>query len=190
MVAAELLNPGIERTVTVTVTQYEYPGGPSYQTQVQRTFSPSGDGITNGIVVVGQVTLPVKDIAPDNTQGYFTVFITDNESSSGGIIEDLWLDCLFLDTVGQTVIVSEARAGAYIAYYLDAPGTNSDIGRILGTNSDRTAAISVMDQCLAISGGPLTLYPAGDNMLLAYAVEGSPQLALSYVDAWFLDRLS
>ena len=61
-------NPTASRTITVTVTQAEYAGGPSYTTSVSTTVTPS-TGVTNGLVVVGELTLPYKDLAPDNQSG-------------------------------------------------------------------------------------------------------------------------
>ena len=91
-------NPTASRTITVTVTQVEYAGGPSYTTWVSTTITPS-TGVTNGLVVAGELTLPYKDLAPDNQSGYFTVSITDTNGS------DRFMDLLLLDTTGQTVVL-------------------------------------------------------------------------------------
>jgi Putative Ig domain len=177
------------RTVQVTVNQYEASGGRSYQVSRSRTFIPDGDGaaqqpVVNGIVEIGELTLPPKDVALDNTAGFYTVQILDDNAS------DLWLDIMLCDTQGQLVILSDSRPNANLIYYLDEPATNRDIGRILATNTDRTAAVSVMDRCERISGGPLTVYPATSNSLLAYSVEGAPELRLEYIPRWLKDRTS
>jgi hypothetical protein len=169
------------RTLTLAVKQYEYAGGPSYTTSVSRTFTPSTD-IINGIVVLGELTLPLKDVAPDNLAGLYTVTLTDTNTS------DTFLDCLFLDTLGQTAVINIAASGAYVSYFLDEPDPTTDIGRVMGSVFDRDAAISVMDNTL-VSGGPLFLQP-GDNLMLVYAVEGAPALSVSYSPRWWLDRLS
>ena len=86
-------NGSSARTITVTVTQYEYPGGPSYTvTTLPVTITPSQ--IINGIVTAGVLTLPVKQVAPDNAGGYYSVSVTDTNTN------DRFYDCLFLDTMG------------------------------------------------------------------------------------------
>jgi hypothetical protein len=181
--------PGVPRTLTVSVRQYEYPGGPHATANVSRTFTPGDDDPSGqGILPVGEVTLPIRDIDPGNTSAYYTIMIFENAS---GVTppSDLYLDVLFLDTQGQTVIVSDVVDNAYQTYYIDAPASNRDLGRIMGTNLDRTQAVSVMDQCVAISGGPLTLYP-GDNVIMVYACEGCPQIGVTYYPSWYLERIS
>lgn len=166
------------RTVTLTVHQYEYAGGPSYTQSLIRTFTPNTD-IRNGIVSMGELTLPGKDVAPDNTTGFYTVSILDSNGS------DRFLDVLILDTQGQTVIWSGTTG--YTNVYVDEPPTDRDLGRVLGTMFDRNSAISVLDQC-NVSGGPLTVYP-GDNILLLYCIEGAPAAVASYSPRWQNDRL-
>ena len=58
---------------------------------------------------------------------------------------------------------------------------------MLGSQGGRPEAISVSDVAL-LSGGPLVLDP-GFNILLAYAVEGAPWVAVSYWPSFYLDRL-
>ena len=181
--------PAVPRTLTVSIRQYEYTGGPHATAQVARTFTPvTDDPSQNGILPIGEVTLPIKDVDPGNTSAFYTITI---DETSSGLTQpnDLFLDVMFLDTQGQTVIISDAVDNAYQTYYLDAPASNRDLGRIMGSNVDRTQAVSVMDQCVAISGGPLALYP-GDNVILAYACEGAPQLGITYFPAWYLERTS
>jgi hypothetical protein len=162
------------------VKQYEYVGGPSVSSTASRTLIPSNDS-SNGMIDIGVLTLPYRSMAKDNTTAYFTVGITSTNTS------DRFLDVLFLDTTGQTVIIS--TPSDYVNFYVDAPTSDRDIGRILGSAFDRNEAVSVTDSALAISGGPLTVDP-GDNVLLAYCVEGAPALAVTYYAAWFIDRLS
>lgn len=173
-------SPSDSRTVTVTVYETEYTGGPSSSQSVSRTFTPSTD-IDNGIAVIGELTIPSKDVAPDNTSMFHTAGITDTDTS------DEYLDILFLDTQGQTVIVNETNGG-YATYYLDEPSSDRDIGRVMGSTYGRPQAVSVLDSAF-VSGGPLTVDP-GDNALFCYAVEGAPALIASYSPRWFIDRLS
>lgn len=172
-------NPSQPRTVKITVWQTEFAGGPSSSVSVSRTFTPATD-ISNGIAVIGELTLPDRDIPPDNTSMVHTVGITDDNQS------DQFLDVLFLDTTGQTVIINETQG--YSTYYIDEPASDRDLGRILGTTLDRTSAISVLDSTF-VSGGPLTCDP-GDALLFVYSVEGSPNLVASYSPRWFVDRLA
>lgn len=167
------------RTVTVTINQYEYAGGPSYSQSLIRTLTPSTD-VVNGIVNMGELTLPYKDVSPDNTTGFYTVTVTSTQTT------DRFLDCLFLDTQGQTVVIS-ASAG-YPNMWIDEPTTSRDVGRVLGSAFDRASSISILDQC-NLSGGPLTVYP-GDNTLLLYCIEGAPAAVASYSPRWQNDRLS
>ena len=170
------------RTLTVTVTQYEYAGGPGYSTStIPVTLSPSQ--VTNGIVTAGVLTLPLKAVAPDNTGGYYTCSVTDTNTS------DRFFDCLFLDTMGQTVVINQPTQ-SYITYYIDAPDPNVSIGRIMGSSSGRANAISVMDNTPYISGGPLYVEPAdGDNQLFVYCADAAaPAVSLSYYATYYFDR--
>ncbi len=170
------------RTLFVTVTQYEYAGGPSYPlSTLPVTFTPSQ--ITNGIVTAGVLTLPPKAVATDNTRGYYSVSVTDTNTS------DRFFDCLFLDTMGQTVIINEPSTG-YVNYYIDAPVPNLDLGLILGSNGGRPNAISAFDACQAISGGTMSIEPADcENMLFAYSADAlAPSISVSYYPRYFFDR--
>jgi hypothetical protein len=170
------------RTITVTVTQYEYAGGASYSVStLPVTVSPSQ--VANGIIVAGVLTLPVKAVAPDNLGGYYTVSVTDSQTA------DRFYDALFLDTMGQTVAINRA-SGGYVTYYVDAPDPNVSLGRIMGSQLGRPDAISVMDSCQAISGGSMYVEPAdGDNMLFVYSADASaPNTSLAYWPSYFFDR--
>jgi hypothetical protein len=171
------------RTVTVTVTQYEYAGGPGYSVSTLPVVVAPNQ-VTNGILTAGVLTLPVKAVAPDNLGGYYTVSVTDSQTS------DRFLDCIFLDTQGQTVVINEPTSG-YVTYFLDAPDPNVSLGRIMGSQLGRPDAISVMDNTPYISGGPLFVEPAdGDNLLFCYSADASaPNVSLSYFPAFYFDRI-
>ena len=180
LIASSLSGSG-NRTVYVTVTQYEYAGGPSYSVStLPVTVTPSQ--VTNGILTAGVLTLPVKAVAADNAGGYYSVSVTDTNTS------DRFYDCIFLDTMGQTVVISESGSG-YVTYYLDAPDPNLDLGLIMGSSSGRPNAISVFDAC-TISGGAMAIEPAdGENTLFAYSADAqAPAISLAYFPAWFFDR--
>jgi hypothetical protein len=181
LIASSLSGSG-NRTIFVTVTQYEYAGGPSYTlSTLPVTLTPSQ--VTNGIITAGVLTLPPKAVATDNTRGYYSVSVTDTQTS------DRFFDCLFLDTMGQTVIINEPSL-SYINYYVDAPVPNLDLGLILGSNGGRPNAISVFDACTAISGGTMTIEPAdSENLLFTYSADGvAPSISVSYHPRYFFDR--
>lgn len=170
------------RTVYVTVTQYEAAGGAGYtRSTLPVTFTPSQ--VTNGILRAGVITLPVKAVAPDNLDGYYTVRVTDSN------ISDRYLDCIFLDTMGQTVVVNEPASG-YVTYYIDAPDPNVNLGRIMGSQGGRGEAIGVFDAC-TLSGPSLHVEPAdGDNLLFVYCADASvPNVSLSYFPCFYFDRV-
>jgi len=190
LIASSWNNPTASRNVTVTVKQYEAPGGSSYSVStVPVTVSPGvasiigpGNQVNNGILIAGVLTLPVKAVAGDNTAGYYTVSVTDTNTS------DRFYDVLMLDVAGQSVIINEASGSGYVQYYLDEPTPLFDLGLHMGSQSGRPQAISVMDACQAISGGPLTI-PPNDCMLLTYSADASaPAIGLSYYSRWWYDR--
>ena len=174
-------SPSSPRTISVTVKQYEVAGGASWSTSTDTlTITPSTQ-VTNGLVDAGNLTLPGKAVAKDNAAGYYTVQITDSNTS------DTVNDLLILDNNGQTVLVSESGSG-YITYYIDEPDPRYDLGLHLGSQNGRPQAVSVTDAIPTLSGGPLTLEP-GDNKLLAWSAAGAPALAISYFPRWFQERL-
>jgi hypothetical protein len=175
---------GSARTITVSVNQYEYPGGPRYTVQATRAVTPATD-IVNGIVNLGEVTLPIKDYAAHNDQSYFTVSIQDSDQG------DSFQDVIFLDTTGQTAIINIAPGtpgyNQYVSYYLDEPTADRDLGFVGASTQGRQHQVSVFDYAL-LSGGPLYITP-GDNILLAYSPAGAPNIGVTFSPRWFLDRI-
>jgi len=174
-------SPTAARQLILTVYQYEYANGPVWTAQLTRSMTPATD-ITNGLIVMGELTLPVKDMDPSNTSAYYAVSVNDTNQN------DQYLDVLFLDTQGQTVIINIPPGNPYTSFFVDEPTSDRDLGRIMGSNLDRSQAISVLDSCI-ISGGPLYLLP-GDNTLLAYSPTGAPNLGAQFLPRWFSDRIS
>jgi len=132
-------------------------------------------------VVIADLTLPHWDVPPDASSGNYTVIIDDDN------LADVWSDLMFIDTAGTLVCIDDDIPGAYSEFFIDEPPPVRDLGRILGTSSTRAAAISVLDKCLAVSGGPLSVYP-GDNQILAWSRQGAPQLSVSYIPRFFTAR--
>lgn len=180
LIAASLSGSG-QRTITVSVNQYEYAGGPKYTvTTLPITITPAQ--VVNGIITAGVLTLPLKAVAPDNTQGYYTVTPEDSNSA------DRFYDCIFLDTMGSSVVINEPSSG-YINYYIDIPDPNLSLGRIMGSQNGRPAAISVMDNSV-ISGPAMAVEPAdGDNQLFAYSADAvAPSIYGAFWPSWYFDR--
>jgi hypothetical protein len=174
---------GTLRTITVTVKQYEFPGGPSYSTSTV-PISIAPNQVLNGLVTAGVLTLPLKAVAADNMTGYYTVTVTDSQTA------DRFTDCIFLDTMGQT-LVSNLAAG-YVTYWSDGPNPDVDLGYLLGSQTDRSAAISVVTGDTVLTGGPLHVEPAeGDNQLFVFSADAlAPNVALAYYPAWYFDRIT
>jgi hypothetical protein len=171
------------RQITVTINQYEYPGGPRYSVQVSRAVTPSND-ITNGVCSLGDVTLPVKDYAAFNDQSYFTVSINDTDTT------DRFMDVLFLDSLGQTAIINidpgNPGYGAYVNYFIDEATPDRDLGFVGASFQDRQHSVSVLDSA-QIAGGPFYV-GAGDNLFFVWSSSGAPNLAVQYAPRWYLDR--
>jgi hypothetical protein len=190
LVASSFNSPANSRTITVTITQNEYAGGATYTTTAAVTVSPSvasltgpGNQVNNNVLIVGTVTLPVKALPGDNTSAFFQVSVTDTNTS------DRFLDCLLLDTQGQTLIINEPTAG-YINYYLDEPTPLFDLGLYLGSQLGRPNAVSVSDAIQAVSGGPFTLDPR-ECLLFAYSGDGgAPSIGVTYYDRYFFDHIA
>ena len=182
--AASWNTSGNSRRISVTINQYEYPGGPGVSIQATRTLTPATD-IVNGYVSMGEVTLPIKQIADSNTDGYYTVSIHDTNQS------DSFQDLMFLDTQGATCLVNIAPGTAgdsqYSNYYYDEPGLDTDLGKLLGSSHERDRAISVLDMGM-VTGGPLFV-DNGDNLLLIYSSKGAPNLSVTYSPRWYSDRI-
>jgi hypothetical protein len=178
LVSYSWANPTVPRLVGVTVHQYAYPGGPSVSAIVSQMITPSG--IVNGFVVLGELTLPVQDIAPDNTTAFFTAGITSGNQA------DQFLDILFIDTTGQTIMVA-TNTQPFNNIFADPPTIDRDQGRIMGSWYDRAEAVSILGSTF-VSGGPLTLEGGQDCQLLVYALEGVPAVAITYTPHFYLDR--
>lgn len=171
------------RNISVTINQYEYQGGPAYTVQCTRSLEPNTD-IVNGIVSMGEVTLPIKDIPPSNDSAYFTYSVHDTDSG------DRFQDILFLDTMGTTVLVNippnSPAGGQYVNYFIDEPTSDRDLGIVAGTYQNRKSSVSVLDYSL-VSGGPLYVTP-GDNLLMTYSTSGAPNLSVTYAPRWYFSR--
>ena len=169
------------RTITVTVTQAEYGGGPTYTVStIPVTVTPSQ--VTNGILVAGVLTLPIQQLAADNTAGYFSVSVTDS------ITADRFYDCIFLDTQGSTVVINQPTSG-YLNFYIDEPDPIVTVGAVMGSSIGRPGAVSVTNNAV-ISGSPMSIEPSdGDNILFTYSADGvAPSIAVSYFARWYFDR--
>jgi hypothetical protein len=183
LVAASWNTPAASRTLQLTVNQYEYPGGTKWSTSTTAvTVVPNS--LPNGtpFVNLGNITLPGKALPADNTGCYFTVQVTDSNTS------DTFWDLIFIDNNGQCVLLAEPSGSGYATYYFDEPDSKYDLGGYYGSQAGRPDAISVTDAVQILSGGPLTLQP-GDNLMLAYSLAGAPTISVEYYPRWFHQRL-
>jgi hypothetical protein len=179
------------RDVTVTINQYEYPGGPVYSVSAKRNqFTPANDvagatytGVSglNGVVLIGEVTLPIKALPDENTTAYYTATITDSNTS------DTWQDLIFIDNEGSTVFCNVPVAGAYGTYWVMEAEPWQAVGGIYGSDFDLSAALSVFDWVPIISGPPPSLVP-GDNSFFIWSEAGAPGLDLKHFPRFHLDR--
>lgn len=174
-------NPASQRTVTVTVHQHEYLGGPSVSETLSRPLTPATDPtIPSGYVDMGSMTLPIRAIPDQNITAYFTVSVTSGQSG------DRFDDVLMLDVQGSTMII--ITPVDYSTFFANEPDANVQLGQVLGSAFDLPAAASVL-QYAKVSGPPMGLRP-GDNIFLAYSKSGPPSLSLTYWPRWYQDALA
>jgi hypothetical protein len=174
-------SPGSARTITVTVNQYEQPGGTKYSQSVALAgIVPNS--LPGPIVPLGELTLPGQAMADDNLAGYFTVQINDTNTS------DAFQDILFLDTMGQTVLIQSPNA--YVSYWIDEPKTDRDLGNVMGSVFDRPDAVSVLQWAQVAGPTPFADPMPGTNQyLMVYAQEGVPSVYMTYWPRWMFDRI-
>lgn len=178
--AASFNSPSSARTISVSVKQYEIASGASTTVTTTPVSVTPSTQVVNGMVCCGALTLPNNQLAADNTAALFTAIVTDSNTS------DRFNDALFLDTRGQTIQVNEPSTG-YVNYYFDEPDPTTTAGKYLGSQVGRPQAVSVMANTVP-SGGPVTLEP-GDNLLLVYSADGgAPYVQLGYFERYAYDR--
>lgn len=176
-------NPTAARNISVTVSQWSPSVAPNapVSTQTVGPLSVTPSTLLSDFVMLGELTIPNKELPPDNLDAYYTVSITDSNTA------DQFMDILFLDTMGSTVILQ--CSNDYTNFYVDEPSDMRDVGYVTGSVTDRTGAISVLDEA-TVTGGPLTVDPYGNQALLVYAIEGAPAAQVTYYPRWYEDRLS
>lgn len=171
-------NGATARNVTVTAKQYEQAGGAVSSTALVQSITPSG--VANSLVNMGEITLPIKDMAADNIDSYYGFTVTSANTS------DRFMDLLLLDTQGQLIWISLPGSG-YSDYWVDSPELTADIGKVLGSVQSRAQAVSVLGSTF-MTGGPLRLVP-GDNLLMIYSPSGMPALEAQYFPRYWSERL-
>jgi hypothetical protein len=171
-------NGSAARNVSVTVRQYESAGGAVSSTTLTQSITPAN--VVNGLVNMGEITLPVKDMAADNIDSYFT-FAPNSANTS-----DRFMDLLLLDTQGQLFWLALPGSG-YSDYWIDSPELTADVGNVLGSVQNRAQAVSVLGSTF-MTGGPLRLVP-GDNLLMVYSPSGMPALEAQYFPRYWSERL-
>lgn len=130
----------------------------------------SDEVLRNGLIPMGNVTLPLRWLPPDNQDTYyvFTVGSTVHIAGNDVITEDHFLDILLLDVTGQTIGLFDTEGGGFTTWFIDEPESGQSFGGILGSNYGRTSAQSATRAIVSVSGGPFMLEPGTENMLLAY----------------------
>lgn len=163
------------RTTTVTITQTT--GSAVDTVTASRTYTPNEIGNAD-YLYLNRVTLPIRNIPPDNVGVNWTISITNNV---GGGAYDSFTDLLFIDTQGQTVAWQNIPANTHV--FIDEPDpVLVNHGKVLAGSSHAVAG-SIMGQVSVLSGEPLCLDP-GENKLLAHCVDGAGTLTLNYSPRW------
>lgn len=182
LVAGTWNNPSASRTVTVTISQTPYGGGPAVTQAVTRTLTPNTD-VNNGYVDMGPVTLPLADLPNGNLQAVFTLTVTDTNTS------DRFLDVALLDVEGVTLLVNVPSASVLNNIWVDAPDENRALGGVYGSNGDRDQSFSAAQWIERMSGGPFAVEPGQFNRLLVYSAQGAPAVTGWTVPHWWMDRV-
>ncbi|HEV2172910.1 MAG TPA: hypothetical protein VGR71_05050 [Nitrospira sp.] len=157
-------NPSASRNLSVTVTQYEYVGSAGYPQSTPTVAVVPNTQITNGIVVLGTITLPLKAVAPGNTNAFYTVTVNDSNGS------DTFYDVILLDTMGQTVIINIPQVS------VSTPGIPSSGGSVTNTTGYPVT--------VAISGGTVTNVSVAGSTVGSgdgtYTVLNNQSIAITY----------
>ncbi len=179
LLIATSFNGAGARTLTVDINQVEQTPGTTSQASISASVDPAA--LTNKMVNLGEVTLPLKDMADENTDTVFTLNVTSGNTA------DRFLDVILVDTRGQMIWVNLPGSG-YTDYWIDAPELDASVGQVLASMDDRSAATSVLANTI-MTGGPLRLVP-GENLLTVYSPAGMPALEGDYWPRWWHERLA
>lgn len=178
-------SPDAPRLIEVVVIQQDFANAGAIASGqffpgVTRIVTPTTDAF-NGMVDIGEVTLPVREIPPDNTDALFAIRV-----SSANTL-DRFQDVMLLDTMGQTTLITAPPGTGFRNYYIDEPDTTVDVGRVSGSASLRNRATNVLAYT-RLSGGPLTADP-GSGLIIAYGIPKAPGLSGSYSPRYWADRV-
>jgi hypothetical protein len=186
LVASVFNTPGGNHNLTVQLRQYPYSGGAAVtQNVVRNSLTPNTDLLgTLTYVDMGPVTLPLADIPPGSLQPYFALTVTSSNTA------DRFLDVLLISTQGSLAFLNVGGASVFNNIWLDQPDSSRDLGRFLGSNADRDQSVSALQYVERFSGGPLAVYPDGNNRLFVYSAQGAPGLSAFYPPQWWTERLS
>ena len=168
--------PGPNNTVQVIVTQLE--NGVAVASKTVETSYTSGP-LTGPIIPVGDVTLPLRATADDNTATSYTFEV----NHTFGL--DSYTDLMLCDVRGQTVIAVPPTTVP--AIYVDAPQVGQGVGPVMASAAGRSQAYGIFDGVLAV-GGPI-LFEPGTNKIMAWARTGAPTVAATYFPRWLDERV-
>jgi len=164
-------------TVQITVTQLENGVAVASKTVSLTYTAPSL--LTGKLIPVGDVTLPLRATADDNTLTSYTFQV----NHTFGL--DTYTDLMLCDVRGQTVIAVPPAAVPNV--YVDAPTVDQGIGPIMASASGRSAAYGIFDGVLAV-GGPI-LFEPGTNKIMAWTKTGAPTISATYFPRWLDERV-
>jgi hypothetical protein len=186
LVASSFNTPGSSRNLTVQLRQYPALSGVALtQNVVRNSLTPTTDLLgTQTYVDMGPVTLPLADLPPGSLQPYFALTVTSSNTA------DRFLDVVLIDTQGNLVFLNVGSGSIYSNIWIDQPDSSRDLGRILGSSADRDQSVSALQYVERFSGGPLAVYPDGNNRVFVYAAQGAPGLTAFYPPYWWTERLS
>lgn len=186
LVASLFNSPSSARNLTVQIRQYPYVGGTAATLSIVRSgLTPATDlSGTQSIVDMGPVTLPMLDLPPGSTQGYFAITVTSSNTA------DRFLDAILIDTTGSFVLLNVGSSSILNNIWLDQPDATRDLGRMLGSNADRDQSFSVLQYAERFSGGPFAIVPDTNNRIFVYSAQGAPAVTGYYPPQWWTERLS
>jgi len=163
--------------VQVIVTQLE--NGTAVASKTIQTTYTAASSLTGKFVPVGDVTLPLRATADDNTATSYTFEVNHTFGM------DTYSDLMLCDVRGQTVIAIPPTTVPVI--YVDAPDIDQGIGPIMASASGRSQAYGIFDGVTAV-GGPI-LFEPGTNKILAYCKTGAPTVSATYYPRWLDERV-
>lgn len=177
-------NTSSAATPTISVT-VGLTGSSTTYTTTQSVSIPSGSSIqaATTIAQLAALTLPPQDLPPSNVAATIDITILNVTFSGAPTIRvDM---CFLIDRDGETILIDQPASTTSQFYFLDAPSSANDVGKVYAGNSaDRTDALSVSNY----TTGPTEIQlDPGNNMLLV-VLDGMSSTTQSQVNATYYER--